>query len=75
MTPCPFPHSQASGEIRAFPPEITASSLPRGTHPCPGEGRRQDEVHPSPLGTVLARSPGIRRCGDAAPSPVLELPV
>lgn len=37
-----------------------ASPLPRGTCPCPGEGRRQDEVSPWPLGTVLAMFPGIK---------------
>lgn len=40
-----FSHGE-DGNIRACPLEVTASLPPHGTHPCSGEGRRQDELGP-----------------------------
>lgn len=49
------------GNGGACPLDITASPLLHGTCPCPGEGRRQDELGSCHLGTSLVGSPRIRK--------------
>lgn len=84
MRVCPFPQRHSPVQVFQREKAVRSGSVCWGSQPCPcsmgptlDQETKGDRMgsHLCPLKTVLTRSPGNRRCQDAAPSLPWDLPV